>query len=311
MQQFRFVGGTVVVLMGMVLVARGASQPATSIGAGSVQVDEAFLDDVRARLVESNRLEDRYFYRERRTEFHTNPFGRLGTGDVQVFEVYSSPVRALTYRRLVEDGGERVSGEDLAQQDREYWERVSDRRQRDAREAAEAASRSPEEAAEAARELVEARERAAERRAAEIEDIVGSLQFVVERREMFQGRPAVVVSFVPHPDARPTTRRGDLARKFAGTLWIDEAAREVSHVEATTVDSISYGLGLAARISDGAVASLTREPIGEGVWLPTRISLEGRGRAMLFLRSLTIDYEVEWFDFHPAEEVPVPQLPIP
>jgi hypothetical protein len=272
-------------------------------------VAEGFFSEVRERLAEADRLDDSFFYRERRTELHTNPFGRLGTGDVSVYEVYPSTVRGLTYRRLVEENGVALSPVALAVQDREYHERAAERRAELAEEAAARARETPEE--RAAREQREADEveQSRERARAQIDDVVNAMRFTVVGRETFEGRPAIVVTFGPAPDADPETRRGDLARKFEGRAWIDEAAHEVVYVEATSIDSISFGLGLAARISDGAEATLRRAPVAEGVWMPTHVTLTGRGRAMLFLRGLTIDYEVEWSDYQPVEQVPLPGTP--
>jgi len=274
------------------------------------QIDADFFDQVRERLVTAGRLEDDYFYRERRTELNTNPFGRrLGTGDVELYEVYPSQDRGPDYRRLVAENGVPVSDEDLAKQDREHAARVREARRREAEDAAELARLSPEELAKREREREERAAERAERQREQTEDILGAIRVTVDRRESFEGRPAIVVTFGPRPGADPQTRRGDIASKFAGTAWIDEETREVRYVEATSVDSISFGLGLAARISEGATASLLREEVDDGVWMPTHVTLEGGGRAMLFLRGLSIDYEVEWFDYTPADQVPVPGLP--
>ncbi len=272
-------------------------------------VDETVLDDVRERRAEAFRHDDFYAYRERRTYINTNPFGRLGTGDVKLYEVYPSPTQDLTYRRLVAANGEPTSAAELAKQDRDYHTRAAEVRRRLAEEAAARLQGTPEEQAEArsqrAEELTRSRERARE----QIDDVINATQFDVKRREIFEGRPAIVLTFQPRPGANPQTRRGDLARKFAGTAWIDEADREVRYVEATSVDSISFGLGLAARISDGAKATMRREEVADGVWMLTSVTLTGRGRALLFLRGLSLDYSVEWFDYRPADEVSIPGAP--
>ena len=297
-----------VAAVGVPLVV-GAFQSASSLEFASPEaeqlVDERFFDDVRARLTEATRLEDAYFFRERRTEINTNPFGRLGTGDIELYEVYPSETPGLTYRRLVAENGVPLSDAELAEQDREYHARAAEVRRRQAEEATELARMTPEELAARERERAERAERARE----QTEDILASLRFTVEGREMFEGRPAVVLAFGPAPDANPETRRGDLARKFGGRVWIDEAAREVRYAEAPSVDSISFGLGLAARISDGAAATLRRDPIDEGVWMPTSVTLVGSGRAVLFLRGLTIDYSVEWFDYTAIAAVTLPGAP--
>ena len=94
--------------------------------------------------------------------------------------------------------------------------------------------------------------------------------------------PAIVITFAPKPDARPTTRQGRIAQKFAGTVWVDEAASEVMRIEAKSIDDISYGYGLVARLGAGTAATVTRRPVGDHVWMPTELTLTGSGRAVLF-----------------------------
>jgi len=272
-------------------------------------IDDGFFDEARERLAEAFRLDDFYAYQERRTDINSNPFGRLGTGDLKLYQVYPSPTRGLTYRRLIAANGEPLLNAELARQDREYQARSADIRRRLSEETARARLYTQEEQVRANIRRAEQLERSRTRAREQIDDIVDAMQLTVERREIFEGRPSIVVTFWPHPDAAPQTRRGDLARKFAGTAWIDEAEREVRYVEAVSVDSISFGLGLAARIRDGAVATMRREKIDDSVWLPTSVTLNGSGRAMLFLRAFSLDYSVEWFDYRPADDVPIPGTP--
>ena len=75
------------------------------------------------------------------------------------------------------------------------------------------------------------------------------------------------------------------------------------------IPGISFGLGLAARISDGAAATMRREQVDDGVWMLTSVTLTGSGRALLFLRGFSIDYSVLWFDYRPAAEVSIPGTP--
>ena len=84
---------------------------------------------------------------------------------------------------------------------------------------------------------------------------------------------------------------------FSGSIWVDEAAREVARVEATAVEDLSYGFGLLARVRKGSAVTLTRERIDDRLWLPTSVKFKGDGRALLALRKLNIDFAVEWFDY--------------
>ena len=242
---------------------------------------DAFLARARENLSRADRVDHLYTYTERRTDIHTNPFGRLGTDGIRVFAVYPSPVRQLTYRRMIEQDGMRVGAAELARQDREYRERVAEvleeRRRNDAGRQ-------------------EAEQRARDRGQNRIDDIVSTLDFKVTGREMYQGVPAVVVEFTGRPEADPQTREGRIAQKFQGKVWIHEAQAEVMRVEAIAVDDITFGFGLIARLNEGATASLTRRPVEGGVWMPTELRLNGRGRAAL-VRTLVIDFVLQWSDY--------------
>jgi hypothetical protein len=220
---------------------------------------DAFLAATQENLARSNRVQDEFAYKERRTELHTNPFGRLGTGEAVLYEVtpLTDGTTGFTRRVLARNGQPVTDGK---------VERVERRPRREAP------------------------------RSRSVDDVVATLEFVVDRREMLDARPAVVVKFRPRPNARPQTRQGRLARAFSGEVWVDEQEREVRRVDAVAVDSISYGLGVVARLGKGATVTLLREPVDRDVWLPTTVRFQGQGRALLF-RKLNVDYEVEWFDY--------------
>jgi hypothetical protein len=132
-----------------------------------------------------------------------------------------------------------------------------------------------------------------------VEDTASVLAFTMDRRERIDGRDVIVVRFEPKPDARPQTREGKLATVLEGTIWVDEAAREVIRAEATAIDDVSYGFGMIARLNKGATMSLTREQVDGDVWLPTSVRFSGAGRALIF-RRLTVNHVIQWFDYQLA-----------
>ena len=245
---------------------------------------ETFYRIVRQNLTRAERSQHLFTYKERRTDVHTNPFGKLGTGGTSVFHVYPSPARRLSYRRLMERDGKPIPERERAEQDREYRLRVDEVM----RERAMAASdhRSVEQESEAARQ----------RQQRTIDDVIDTLQFQMKGRTTHEGVPAIVVTFTPKPNARPSTRQGRTAQKFTGTIWVDEAALEVMRVEAKSTDDLTYGGGLVASLGEGTTATVTRRRVGGDVWMPTALTLTGEGRAVVF-RKLVVDYEIEWFDY--------------
>ncbi|OFW12256.1 MAG: hypothetical protein A3F70_15875 [Acidobacteria bacterium RIFCSPLOWO2_12_FULL_67_14] len=244
---------------------------------------DAFFKAVRDNLIRAERVNHLYAYRERRTDIHTNPFGRLGTDGTSLFEVYPSVIRSLTYRRLIERNGTPVSARDRAAQDSEYRARVAEV-QRDA--------------GGNARRLLDEQDAAARQRGQRaVEDVANTLAFRIDRRDVYDGVPTIVVAFAPKPRASPVTRQGRIAERFAGTIWVAEAAAEVMRLEAKSIDDISIGFGIVARLSEGTTAIVTRRAVDADLWMPVELSLTGRGRAAFFLRRLTVDFRTEWFDY--------------
>ena len=247
--------------MARLLVVAALAAALTAIGHAQAPrplPDRATLfKETQANLARATREQDRYGYKERRTEIHTNPFGRIGTDDdVVVYEVTPAPEPGVTYRKLLQRNGQAVpDAKPERQERRERRQTVSG-----------------------------------------IDDVVNTLDFVMDRREMRDGHELIAVTFKAKPGARPQTREGRLAKIFTGTIFVDEAAREVRRVEGTAIDSISLGFGVIARLNEGTRVTLTREPAAGGIWLPTSIRFAGDGRAMLF-RKLTVDFAIDWFDY--------------
>ena len=258
---------------------------------------EALFKAVQDNLIRAERVDYQYAFRERRTDLHTNPFGKLGTDGFTVAEVYPSATPALTYRRVLERNGVPLTSEELAEQDREYQKRASEVLQRLAAEEPDARRRRDGQA-----------ERAAQRGQRRIADVVGALQFKIQGRALHEGVPTIVVTFTPRPGAMPETRQGRIAQKFGGKVWIDEAAMEVMRLEATAIDDISFGYGLIARLNEGTVATVTRRQVDRDLWLPTQLTIKGRGRAAVF-RTLVLDFTADWFNYRRLEGVSLTTFP--
>jgi len=250
---------------------------------------EELFKAVQDNLIRAERVDYQYAFRERRTDFHTNLFGKLGTDGFTVAQVYPSATAALTYRRVLERNGVALKTRELAEQDREYQKRASEVLRRLAAEEPDAGRRRDREA-----------ERAAERGQRRIIDVVNALQFKVEGRALHEGVPAILVTFTPKPGATPETRQGRIAQKFGGKVWIDEASMEVMRMEAKAIEDISFGYGLIARLNEGTVATVTRRRIDRDLWLPTQLTLKGRGRAAVF-RTLVLDFTADWSDYRRLE----------
>ncbi len=90
-----------------------------------------------------------------------------------------------------------------------------------------------------------------------------------ERRVMFRGRPAIVFDFVGRKDAKTHGLAEDASKKLEGTVWIDEADREVAHLEVRFIDNVHVMGGLFANIQKGSNFHFDQEPVNSELWLPT------------------------------------------
>jgi hypothetical protein len=224
----------------------------------------ALFAAARDNLARATRLQDQFAYKERRTQVHMNPFGRIGTGGAVVYEVTPIPNGPGFTRRVLERDGKPVENGEV--------EQFGQRRRRDR-------AQTP----------------------AAVQDTAAALDFRIKDRVVANGRSTILVTFSPKPGAKPTTRQGRLAHEFTGKIWVDEATQEVTRVEATAIDSITYGYGFLARLNKGTVVTLVRRHIEDGIWLPISIRFQGEGRALL-LRKLHVDFGIEWFDYRRVEE---------
>jgi hypothetical protein len=89
------------------------------------------------------------------------------------------------------------------------------------------------------------------------------------RREMYRGRPAIVFDFVGRKDAKTHGLAEDVSKKLKGTMWVDEADREVAHLDVTFDDNFHVAGGLVANIQKGSNFHFDQGPVEEQLWLPT------------------------------------------
>ena len=69
------------------------------------------------------------------------------------------------------------------------------------------------------------------------------------RRETYRGRQTIVFDFNGRKDAKTHGMVEDASKKLQGTIWIDEADRQVAHMEVSFVDNFRVAGGLARQRS--------------------------------------------------------------
>jgi hypothetical protein len=101
------------------------------------------------------------------------------------------------------------------------------------------------------------------------------------RRESYRGRSTIVFDFAGRKDAKTHGMGEEVCKKLEGTMWIDEADRQIAHIEAHFDDNFRLAGGLVASIEKGTSIRFDQAPVNGEIWLPT--GAEGTGRMRLFL----------------------------
>jgi len=131
------------------------------------------------------------------------------------------------------------------------------------------------------------------------------------RRETFRGRATILFDFVGRKDAKTHGLAEDASKKLQGTVWVDEADREIAHLEVSFIDNFHVAGGLLANIQKGSNFHFDQAPVNGQLWLPTGGEGTMQARVLLvkgFRQHFTErDYDYKQFhvDAEPAKEAKV------
>lgn len=246
---------------------------------------QAFMAEARKRLQPDEMRQSGYVYKETRRELKLDASGKTTKEEVSVFESYPALPNEFRWNRLIEKNGVPVSHAELDKQDRERQKKVMDYVRKQQQNPAKAAAAQARKAADERREVEE-----------DIDDALLVYDFRMLGRETLGGHDTIVFSFTPKRNARPRTRDGRIMQKFAGKAWVSESEYELVRLEAEAQETVSFGLGLLARIHKGSKASFERRKVNGEEWLPAFASYQGTARVAL-VRVLRVGGTSEYSDY--------------
>jgi outer membrane lipoprotein-sorting protein len=106
-------------------------------------------------------------------------------------------------------------------------------------------------------------------RTALVSDILAVTTISNPRRVSLNGRSALAYDFRGDPKAHAHTMQQNAAKKLFGTIWFDEADRQVAQLEVQLDDNFKVGGGLLADVRKGTTLRVNQSPVGEGLWMQT------------------------------------------
>ena len=114
-------------------------------------------------------------------------------------------------------------------------------------------------------------------------DISGAFDFELLRREDLNGRPTIVVAFVPREDVEFESRMGKiLLPHVEGLAWVDETDLALVSVEAHVARTVNVGIfGVVARIHKGTAYIRDWQRSDDGNWLPSTTTVQFKARTLI------------------------------
>jgi hypothetical protein len=117
-----------------------------------------------------------------------------------------------------------------------------------------------------------------------------------ERRELYRGDPTIVFDFVGRKDAKTHGFAEDASKKLQGTIWINEADRQVAHIEVSFIDNFRMVGGILATVQKGSNFRFDQSKVNGEIWLP--IGAEGTMQArLLLLKNLRQHFRERCYDY--------------
>jgi hypothetical protein len=242
---------------------------------------KTFMEEFLKSITTPQKLLSQYTYTEKETEITLDSKGKTKKTEINIYNIIHGAEDWQTYERQISKNGVPLTQQELEKQDRKERERV----EKETRKRAEwSAAKKQEEKAKKDRE---------ERESAD--DIFGTFDYQLVRREMVNGVSTILVNFTPKKNYKPKTGDAKQLQHVAGRAWIAENDHEIVKLEAEVIDSIKIGAGLLAKLQQGSTLNLELAKVNDEIWLPVRFEMLLNGR-LLLLKGLNMRIVVEFSD---------------
>jgi hypothetical protein len=209
-------------------------------------------------------LREHYAFKETTVDREDDGKGGLRKKEERVYTVL--PVAGRFVRQLVAVDGKELAPDEAEKEQRRVREQIEKiLEEREKREQREQKDR------ERGRETEDARR-------VTILTFLRASQVSSVRRESYRGHEVIALDFEPRPDFKPASLGEQIVSKLAGTMWVDERARQVVRLEARLQKSVKIAAGLVGSLSPSSAFVLEQERVSEDLWLPSysEVSLSAR-----------------------------------
>jgi hypothetical protein len=271
--------GRTLSLVSILLLASAARTQTPAIPAGAPLPEiRQLIQRVRDHQRQLEKVRENYTYTSTQTTQDVDTNGQVKKTETNEFEIFF--VNSHSVARMVKKDGKPLD----EHAEKKESERVT-------KEAEKAEKTPPDQSVEGQQQV-------------SITQMLGLMEVRSPRREVYKGRPAIVFDFVGRKDAKTHGVMEDASKKLEGTLWIDEADREVAHMDVRFIDNFRVAGGLVATIQKGSSFHFDQSPVNGEIWLPTgaEASVEARVLLVKGVRQHFTERDADFKRFHVEAE---------
>jgi len=220
-------------------------------------------------------LTSQYTYTEKVIETTLDSKGNPTSSKTNVFEILPTHFVLFPYRRQIVKDGVPLTPKELENQDRKHEEEVRKIEREVQKTVAEMTAKRKANPTPPPQP--------SQRPSPRIEDsdLLMASDFQLVRRESIDGHPVILLTFKPNPAYKPRTEMGKMLQHASGQVWVSETDYEPVKLDIQLVDSISFGMGLLARIQPGSKGTFEWRKFNDEVWLPVRDGFTAKARVLL------------------------------
>jgi hypothetical protein len=232
---------------------------------------EPLMESVTKNQDRLEELQEKYTCRVTETSGKLDGSGRVKETETKVYDV--TPVAGRFVERLISVNGKELSATEREKEDKRVQKQVEDlikEKEKDdrKRERARAKGEKEEEDSDDV----------------SISDFLRISDVTSVRRENYHGHEVIAFDFEPKKGYKPKNRTENLITKLAGTIWVDEEAKQIARLEAHLTDTFKIGGGVLASLGSSTAFAFEQEKIDGELWLPSYMEANISARLLLFAK---------------------------
>jgi hypothetical protein len=234
-----------------------ASQPAPDLrpGALSQQQMRELMRTVAEKDLENDKRSRDYTYIQREEEHKLDGNGRVKSTESKTYDVLQ--IYGTEALRLTAKNDQPLSEKDAAKEDQKIQKLIDKRKNESEEDRKKRLAKHEKEQEDGRRFVLE---------------VADAYNFRMVGIEQLDGRDTYVIDAEPRPGYEPHMKDAKFLPKFRFRIWIDKGEKQWVKLDATCIDTVSFGLFLA-RLHKGSKLLIETARVNDEVWLPKHVNV--------------------------------------